>query len=72
MFWNRPETSDYTFTWTDFQEKVNGELIGNLGNLVNRTLTFVSRYYDGLIPEAEPSERFWNDVTEREKKWKNI
>jgi len=34
---------------------------------VNRTLTFVSRYYDGLIPEAEPSERFWNDVTEREK-----
>ena len=67
MFWNRPETSDYTFTWTDFQEKVNGELIGNLGNLVNRTLTFVSRYYDSLIPDAEPSKRFWNDVTEREK-----
>jgi methionyl-tRNA synthetase len=67
IFWNRPETSDYTFTWADFQEKVNGELIGNLGNLVNRTLTFVSRYYDGVIPEAEPSDAFWSDVTAREK-----
>ena len=49
MFYNRPETSDYTFTWDDFQEKVNGELIGNLANLVNRTLTFLSRYYDGAV-----------------------
>ncbi|MDR3275663.1 MAG: methionine--tRNA ligase, partial [Treponema sp.] len=32
------------------QEKVNGELIGNLGNLVNRTLSFVNRYYEGNIP----------------------
>ncbi|MFA6507146.1 MAG: methionine--tRNA ligase, partial [Treponemataceae bacterium] len=50
VFYNRPEKSDALFTWKDFQEKVNGELIGNLGNLVNRTLTFVSRYYEGLIP----------------------
>jgi methionyl-tRNA synthetase len=50
IFYNRPERGDYTFTWTDFQEKVNGELIGNLGNLANRTLTFVSRYFDGKIP----------------------
>nr|MDA3948803.1 methionine--tRNA ligase [Spirochaeta sp.] len=52
MFYNRPETSDYTFTWDDFQEKVNGELIGNLANLVNRTLTFLSRYYDGAVLDA--------------------
>jgi methionyl-tRNA synthetase len=50
IFYNRPERGDYTFTWSDFQEKVNGELIGNLGNLANRTLTFVSRYFDGKIP----------------------
>jgi methionyl-tRNA synthetase len=67
IFWNRPETSDYTFTWADFQEKVNGELIGNLGNLVNRTLTFVSRYYNGVIPEAEPSDAFWSVLASREK-----
>lgn len=45
IFYNRPETSDFTFTWSDFQEKVNGQLIGNLSNLVNRTLTFVNRFY---------------------------
>jgi methionyl-tRNA synthetase len=58
IFYNRPERGDYTFTWTDFQEKVNGELIGNLGNLANRTLTFVSRYFGGKIPSlpAEPRD----------------
>lgn len=66
IFWNRPETSDYTFTWADFQEKVNGELIGNLGNLVNRTLTFVSRYYNGAIPEGEPDAAFWKEVQKLE------
>jgi methionyl-tRNA synthetase len=55
IFYNRPEKSDTTFTWADFQEKVNGELIGNLGNLVNRTLTFVSRYFDGKIPALAES-----------------
>lgn len=62
IFWNRPETSDYTFTWADFLEKVNGELIGNLGNLANRTLTFVSRYFDGIIPAGKPDEGFWEKV----------
>ncbi|MDR1286266.1 MAG: methionine--tRNA ligase [Treponema sp.] len=52
IFYNRPEKADALFTWKDFQEKVNGELIGNLGNLVNRTLSFVSRYYGGKIPGA--------------------
>jgi methionyl-tRNA synthetase len=64
IFWNRPETSDYTFTWADFYEKVNGELIGNLGNLANRTLSFISRYYDGKIPEATPDEAFWHKAAE--------
>ncbi len=66
IFWNRPEKADYTFTWSDFQEKVNGELIGNLGNLANRTLTFVARYYGGVIPEGRPSEEFWARVRELE------
>jgi methionyl-tRNA synthetase len=50
IFYNRPERGDTTFTWADFQDKVNGELIGNLGNLANRTLTFVTRYFGGAIP----------------------
>ncbi len=62
IFWNRPEKADYTFTWADFREKVNGELIGNLGNLVNRTLTFVTRYFGGVLPSGKPDEAFWAEV----------
>ncbi|MCR4676707.1 MAG: methionine--tRNA ligase [Sphaerochaetaceae bacterium] len=53
MFYNRPEKSDVNFSWKEFQEKVNGELIGNLSNLVNRALTFIGRFYDGKLPAGE-------------------
>ena len=66
IFYNRPEKSGRPFTWNDFQEKVNGELIGNLGNLVNRTLQFVSRFYDGQMPSGTPDESFWQDVKKME------
>ncbi|MDR2073395.1 MAG: methionine--tRNA ligase, partial [Spirochaetaceae bacterium] len=71
IFYNRPEKSDAMFSWKDFQEKVNGELIGNLGNLVNRTLSFVSRYYNGVIPgydgavsgaAGDGSGGFWEEL----------
>lgn len=62
IFYNRPEKSDALFTWKDFQEKMNSELIGNLGNLVNRTLTFVARYYDGKIPEADGLKSKRDDI----------
>jgi methionyl-tRNA synthetase len=68
IFFNRPEKSDTTFTWADFQEKVNGELIGNLGNLANRTLTFVSRYYEGQIPAGTSDEAFWATAHEIEER----
>jgi methionyl-tRNA synthetase len=62
IFYNRPERSDALFTWKDFQEKMNSELIGNLGNLVNRTLTFIARYYDGKIPEMDGSASSREDI----------
>jgi methionyl-tRNA synthetase len=63
IFYNRPEKADSLFTWKDFQEKVNGELIGNLGNLVNRTLSFVTRFYDGKIPGGGKSNAlFWETM----------
>lgn len=37
---NRPQKSDTTFTWNDFQQKINNELIGIYGNLIHRTLSF--------------------------------
>ena len=68
IFYNRPEKQDYQFTWKDFMEKMNGELIGNLGNLVNRTLLFVNKYYDGIIPDAPVDEELWTQVKELEAK----
>jgi len=52
---NRPEKTDTTFTWKDLQEKINNELAGNLGNLVNRTLTFIEKFNEGKIEQiTEP------------------
>ena len=68
IFYNRPEKSDTQFTWKDFQDKVNSELVGNLANLVNRTTTFVKRYYDGKIPEGKKDEELWNLVVKAEKR----
>ncbi|WP_412062778.1 methionine--tRNA ligase [Rubrivirga sp. IMCC45206] len=52
-----PETKDADFTWSDFQNRVNGELADVVGNFVNRALTFATRYTDGQVPAlAEPSD----------------
>lgn len=48
---NRPENADTNFAWADFGEKNNNELVANLGNLVNRTLVFISNNFGGRIPE---------------------
>ncbi len=46
-----PETADTEFTWPDFIELVNNELVANWGNLVNRALGFAYRRYDGAAPK---------------------
>jgi len=66
VYYNRPEKSDSLFTWRDFQEKVNAELIGNLGNLVNRSLQFVSRFYGGHLPAGQPDDELWAAIREAE------
>ncbi len=66
IFYNRPEKSDFTFTWADFLEKVNGELIGNLGNLINRTLTFIAKFYNGKLPLSTPDTAFWDEIKKLE------
>ncbi|MGI5069735.1 methionine--tRNA ligase [Treponema pectinovorum] len=68
IYYNRPENQDYQFTWKDFQEKYNKELIGNLGNLVNRTLLFINKNYEGKIPLGQKDEKLWKVVLEKEKK----
>jgi len=68
---NRPEKADTVFSWDDFQDKLNHELIGNIGNLVNRTIVFLNKYYDSDVPPYELGEKekeFWQQVKEQEKK----
>lgn len=50
---NAPETKDADFTWKGFQAKNNDELANIYGNFANRTLTFLQKYADGIVPTAE-------------------
>jgi methionyl-tRNA synthetase len=45
-----PETADVEFTWQDFMDRVNNELVANWGNLVNRTLGFAYKRFEGKVP----------------------
>jgi methionyl-tRNA synthetase len=42
--------SDINFDWDSFYEKINNELISNIGNFINRTLSFTKKHFDGKIP----------------------
>ncbi|KAM7459617.1 hypothetical protein LguiA_036611 [Lonicera macranthoides] len=63
---NRPEVSDTLFTWTDLQAKLNSELLNNLGNFINRVLSFIAKDpdsgsgkgsgYCSIIPDAPGAE----------------
>ena len=44
---------DINFDWDDFESKINSELIGNVGNFVNRALGFTKKSFDGKIPNPE-------------------
>ena len=44
-----PETSDSDFTWAEFVQRTNSELVAGWGNLVNRTATMIAKNV-GAIP----------------------
>lgn len=46
-----PETKDSDFTWKDYQQRVNSELVGIFGNFVNRVLVLIGKYFNGTIPD---------------------
>ena len=47
---NAPETKDNDFTWKDFQERNNSELVAIFGNFVNRSLVLMHRLCKGKVP----------------------
>ena len=60
---------DLNFDWDQFATKINSELIGNLGNLVNRVLGFTNKTFDGVLPEPED---FDEKDSESEKRIKSL
>jgi methionyl-tRNA synthetase len=44
-----PETRDTEFKWDDFKNKVNNELVANIGNFVHRTTTFAWNNFGGRV-----------------------
>lgn len=57
---NRPEVSDTLFTWADLQAKLNNELLNNLGNFINRVLSFIvkppGQGYGSIIPQPSDAD----------------
>jgi methionyl-tRNA synthetase len=54
---NAPETKDNDFTWNDFQDRNNNELVAILGNFVNRALVLTNKYFgEGLPAPSEMNE----------------
>lgn len=70
---NLPETGDVVFSWRDFGSRVNSDLIGNLGNYINRVLSFAEKYADGRMdrPEELPGEAraVFEDFRELERRY---
>uniref|UniRef100_A0A0N4ZP74 Methionine--tRNA ligase, cytoplasmic n=1 Tax=Parastrongyloides trichosuri TaxID=131310 RepID=A0A0N4ZP74_PARTI len=49
LLYMRPESSDTYFSWDDFANKINSELLSNLGNFCNRALSFLENNYNGVV-----------------------
>ena len=69
---NGPERKDSDFSWRDYVNSHNGELVGAYGNLINRSLVFISKYLDNRVPEgvlangiAERLESIYKDVGDK-------
>ena len=53
---NAPETKDNDFTWKDFQQRNNSELVAVFGNFVNRAVVLTHKYFGGIVPENRKPE----------------
>jgi methionyl-tRNA synthetase len=61
-----PETSDSEFTWKDYQARVNNELVAILGNLVNRVMILMHKFYNGRVETTAATINFTDDNLSRE------
>lgn len=76
---NAPETKDNNFTWKDFQERNNSELVAVYGNFVNRALQLTKKYWGGVVPACgelqevdEKAITEFKDVKEKVEQYLNV
>ena len=76
---NAPETKDNNFTWKDFQERNNSELVAIYGNFVNRALQLTKKYWSGVVPACgelqevdEKAIAEFKDVKEKVEQYLNV
>lgn len=61
---NGPEKKDTDFSWREYVNSHNGELLGAYGNFVNRSLLFIQKYCGGIVPRGVED----SDLNERTEK----
>lgn len=59
---NGPEKRDTDFSWREFVERNNSELLGAYGNFVNRTLVFITKYLERTVPEGKADREVTNRI----------
>ena len=61
---NGPEKKDADFSWREYVHSHNGELLGAYGNFVNRSLAFIAKYFDRIVPEGIEDPSINNQIDE--------
>lgn len=61
---NGPEKKDADFSWRDYVYSHNGELLGAYGNFINRSLSFINKYWDGVIPDGIDDTQINREIEE--------
>ena len=61
---NGPEKKDADFSWREYVHSHNGELLGAYGNFVNRSLAFIAKYFDRIVPEGIEDPSINNQINE--------
>ena len=62
---NFPEQKDNDFTWKDFQNRNNNELVAVMGNFVNRALVLTKKYFNRQVPEPKELTDYDREILER-------
>ncbi|MFL2996415.1 MAG: methionine--tRNA ligase [Cytophagales bacterium] len=68
---NLPESKDSDFSWKDFQQKNNNELVAILGNYINRVFVLCDKFFDKKVPHLSNNDvdkEIFSDLKELKEK----